>query len=455
LDLLHALHLSSWLQRLSELAASGELLEALALQLAAIAALFLLAWGIRAATRPWTDRLSDLAAAHLHLPPAPAELHRLMVFFYAWLLLVIADRVGARLGAEVRLIEIAATLVGLAIVLRLSALFLRDALLARVVAAAASIIAALAMLDLLSVTAAALDSLSITIGTLRLSILLVLKAALVVAVLLWAAFGLARLSSARLQRVAGLSPSVQILTGNLIKIALVSVALLIGLDTVGINLTAFTVFSGAVGVGVGFGLQKVVSNFISGIILLAERSIKPGDVIEVGSTFGSITYLGARYTSVRGRDGKEYLIPNENLIANQVINWSYSNSLVRVDTPFGVAYSSNLHQVRKIAIDVASRTPRVLASPQPLCHVTGFGDSAVNLVLRFWIEDPANGVTNIKGDVLLALWDAFHEHKVEIPFPQRDLHLRELPAAMLPRRGRSRPPEKAAPPPPSRIAKTR
>src|SRR5438105_6228367 len=227
------------------------------------------------------------------------------------------------------------------------------------------------------------------------------QAVLVVVILLWAALGLARVIDTKLQNSAALSPSVQVLTGNLVRIALISVALLIGLNAVGIDLTAFAVFSGAVGVGIGFGLQKIVSNFVSGIILLLERSIKPGDVIEVGSTFGSVTYLGARYASVRGRDGKEYLIPNENLITNQVVNWSYSSLLVRLDVPFGVAYDSDLHAVRELAVEVAKRTRRVLASPTPVCHLTQFGDSAVNLLLRFWIEDPANGVTNIKGAVLL------------------------------------------------------
>jgi len=209
-------------------------------------------------------------------------------------------------------------------------------------------------------------------------------------------------------------------------IALITVALLIGLNAVGIDLTAFAVFSGAVGVGVGFGLRKIVSNFVSGIILLLERSIKPGDVIEVGTTFGIVTHLGARYAAVRGRDGKEYLIPNENLIANQVINWSYSSPLVRLDAPFGVAYGSDLHAVRALAVEVAGCTNRVLASPRPVCHVTGFGDSAVNMLLRFWIEDPTGGVTNIKGEVLLGLWDAFNEKRIEIPMPQREVRIRDL-----------------------------
>ena len=427
---LHAPDLSNWLRRLSEFAVSRELLVSLGLQLFAAVILFAAAWGVRVAMRPGIDRLTELAGRHVRIASLPSELPRLITLAVAWLLLVMADAVGARLGGDVQLIGIVATLTGLWVALRISALFLRDALLARVVATVAWIIAALAVLGLLAPTSAALDSLAINIGALRLSVLLVIKAGFIVAILLWAALGLSQLISARLHRMAALSPSVQVLTGNLIRITLVMVALLIGLNIVGINLTAFTVFSGAVGVGIGFGLQKIVSNFISGIILLTERSIKPGDVIEVGGTFGSVTHLGARYASVRGRDGKEYLIPNENLITNQVVNWSYSSSLVRLDVPFGVAYASDLYEVRTIAVEAARRAGRVLAAPQPVCHVTGFGDSAVNLVLRFWIDDPVDGVTNIKGEVMLALWDAFRKHGIELPYPQRELRLRELPAAL-------------------------
>ena len=438
MDSLDSARLSGWLRRLGAFAASRQVLDALIPQVVAIAAMFLLAWGIRAATRAWTDRLVARATTLFRVPRIAGELQHLLTFGYAWLLLVIVENVGDRLGSDVRLVGVAASLTALWIVLRASARLLRDAFLARVVATFAWIVAALDILGLLGPTAAALDSLAITVGALRVSVLLVIKAGLMIAILLWAALALARLISARLQRVTAFSPSIQVLTGNLIKIALVCVALLIGLNTVGIDLTAFTVFSGAVGVGLGFGLQKIVSNFVSGIILLLERSVKPGDVIEVGSTFGSIIFLGARYASVRGRDGKEYLIPNENLITNEVVNWSYSNSLVRLDAEFGVAYASDLHAVRDLSVEVAVATARVLETPRPVCHVTGFGDSAVNLILRFWIADPANGVTNVKGDVLLGLWDAFLERGIELPFPQRDLHIRDLPSAAFPRSQRSR-----------------
>lgn len=410
-----------------EFAESPAVLESLALQVALIGVLFALAWGIRAATRTATDRLAE---RHLRPEWVRLELARLATLIYAWLLLVIAARVGDRFGLDLKLVGVAATLAALWIVLRGSTLLFRDAMMARLVAVAAWVIAALDITGLLAPTSAALDSAAINLGTLRLSLLLVVKAVLVIGLLLWIALALSRLIGARIERFVGLSPSIQTLTRNLAKIALIFLALLIGLDAVGIDLTAFTVFSGAIGVGLGFGLQKIVSNFVSGIILLAERSIKPGDVIEVGHTYGYVTSLGARYASVRGRDGKEYLIPNETLITNEVVNWSYTNAFVRIDLAFGVAYGTDLRFVRRLAIEAAEGTQRVLEAPPPLCHVTEFGDNGINLVLRFWIEDPANGVTNVKGDVFLALWDKFVEQHIEVPFPQRDIRVRDIPAAL-------------------------
>lgn len=405
-------------------------LESAALQLALVGALAALAWGIRAATRAQTDRLVDrLVARFPRLEWLRRELHRLAGVAYAWVLLVVAEGLAARLDIGLPLLGIAATLAVLWIVLRGSTLVFGDALLARLVAWAAWLVAALQITGLLDPAAAALDAAAITIGSVRLSLLLLAKAVLVIAILLWGALGLARLIGARIENFAGLSPSVQTLTRNLVTIALVFLALLIGLNAVGIDLTAFTVLSGAIGVGLGFGLQKIVSNFVSGIILLAERSIKPGDVIQVGDTHGFVTALGARYTAVRGRDGKEYLIPNETLITNQVVNWSYTSPLVRLDLKFGVAYGSDLRLVRRLAIEAAQATPRVLAAPQPLCHVTEFGDNGINLLLRFWIDDPIDGVVNVKGDVFLALWDRFVEHAIEVPFPQRDIHVRDVATA--------------------------
>jgi small-conductance mechanosensitive channel len=199
---------------------------------------------------------------------------------------------------------------------------------------------------------------------------------------------------------------------------------MVALNTVGIDLTALAIFSGAVGVGIGLGLQKIVANLLSGIILLLEKSIKPGDVIEIEKTFGWVTSLGARYVAVRSRDGKEYLIPNEDLITHAVVNWTYSTSLVRLDVPFGVAYGSDLCQVRDLAVAAAEHAGRVLRDPRPVCHATSLGDAAINLVLRFWVADPQNGVTNVRGDVIVALYDSLCANGIEIPFPQYEVRIK-------------------------------
>jgi small-conductance mechanosensitive channel len=167
----------------------------------------------------------------------------------------------------------------------------------------------------------------------------------------------------------------------------------------------------------------VVSNLVSGVIILLDKSVKPGDVISLGETFGWIESLGARYVSVVTRDGKEYLIPNEDLITGQVVNWSHSNEFVRIDLTFGSAYRDDPHLVRKLAIEAALATDRVLKDRPAVCHITGFGDSSVDYVLRFWIRDPVEGLTNIRGNVYLALWDTFHAHGITIPFPQREVRM--------------------------------
>jgi small-conductance mechanosensitive channel len=421
---------SLWLNRAAEFVGSREFLGVVVLQLGLVAVLLALAWGLRVAGRGLIDVLAARVRRSLSSGRLANELPGLVTLAIAWLLLVVAKQVGMGFGLDLELVGIAATLTALGIVLRTITLLFRDPVFARLVALAAWIIAALDITGLLAPTAAALDSAAVTVGMMRLSLLMVVNAFLIIAVLLWAAVALTGLIGARIEHLTGVSPSVQTLARNLVKLSLIFLALLIGVNAVGIDLTALTVFSGAIGVGLGFGLQKIVSNFVSGIILLVEQSIKPGDVIEVGDTYGTVSALGARYTAVRSRAGKEYLIPNETLITNQVTNLSYSTTLLRLDARFGVDYSSDLRQVRRLAIEAAERTPRVLASPAPACHVVEIGDSSVNFVLRFWIDDPVNGIKSVIGEVYLAIWDSLHENGIEFPFPQRDIRIREVPAAL-------------------------
>ncbi|WP_437405399.1 mechanosensitive ion channel family protein [Sinorhizobium meliloti] len=269
---------------------------------------------------------------------------------------------------------------------------------------------------------AALDAAAVNLGVMRLSLLIVLKAVVLTIALIWVAVLVGNVLAHWVQRSGDLSPSFKVLISKVIKIVLIMIAGAVALSATGIDLTALTVFSGAVGVGVGFGLQKVVSNFISGIIILLDKSIKPGDTITLGDTFGSIRDLRARFVSVITRDGKEYLIPNEDFISQQVVNWSFSSDYVRIDVDFGTSYDSDPHEVVRIAIGTASSVPRVVnAYKAPVCWMTAFGASSLDFRLRFWISDPANGLTNVRGQVLMALWDAFKEAGISIPFPHREI----------------------------------
>ena len=268
-----------------------------------------------------------------------------------------------------------------------------------------------------------LEQLAIEFGDFRLSILVIVKALVVTGIL----FSVARLISTntakRIRNNAEISPSMQVLMVKFMQVILYGFTFFIGLKAVGFDLTGLAVLSGAIGIGLGFGLQKVVSNLVSGIIILLDKSIKPGDVISLGDTFGWINTLGARYASVVTRDGKEFLIPNEDLITNQVVNWSHTNDFVRLDIFFGTAYGDDPHKVRALAREAAASVDRVLTVRPPVCHIVGFGDSSVDYILRFWITDPTGGLTNIRGNVYLALWDIFKENNISIPFPQREVRM--------------------------------
>jgi small-conductance mechanosensitive channel len=195
----------------------------------------------------------------------------------------------------------------------------------------------------------------------------------------------------------------------------------------GIDLTALAVFGGAIGVGLGLGLQKVVSNFISGVILLLDKSIKPGDVIEISNTYGKINKLAARYTSVISRDGREHLVPNEDIITQPVINWTFSSNRVRRHLPVNVSYKADIEKAMNLMMQAANETPRVIKNPEPRVLIKSFGDNGVDLELRMWIIDSENGVSNIASDVYLQIWHKFNEEGIEFPYPQRDIHIVSMP----------------------------
>ncbi|MGR3198008.1 MAG: mechanosensitive ion channel family protein [Paracoccus sp. (in: a-proteobacteria)] len=281
----------------------------------------------------------------------------------------------------------------------------------------------LRLFDLTDSVALFLDRMAIEMGDIRISVLTLVQMVATLAVFFLIAKFTSRWLSARIAASEDLTPSMRVLTVKLLQTALFILAFVIGLRAIGIDLTALAFLSGAIGLGLGFGLQKVVSNLVSGVIILMDKSIKPGDVISIGETFGWINKLGARYASISTRDGREYLIPNEDLITGQVVNWSHSDEFVRLDINFGTSYGDDPHMVRRIAVEAALTDSRVLSTRPPVCHIVGFGDSSVDYVLRFWIKDPTGGLTNIRGKVFLALWDTFKAHGVTIPFPQREVRI--------------------------------
>ncbi len=323
------------------------------------------------------------------------------------------------------LIGLAATLAAIYVGIAFAARLVRNRPLRRMVTWGLWIYATLYMLNVADDVAVFLNGVALTIGEFRLSVMTVLTALVVVGALLTMARLVSTTTAATIRKNEDISPSMQVLAVKGVQILLYGLAFFIGVRAVGIDLTGLAVLSGAIGVGLGFGLQKVVSNLVSGVIILLDKSIKPGDVISLGETFGWIQTLGARYASVVTRDGKEYLIPNEDLITGQVVNWSHSNDFVRLDIYFGTAYADDPHVVRKLAVEAAKSVDRVLSYKAPVCHIVGFGDSSVDYILRFWIKDPTGGLTNIRGNVYLALWDAFKENDISIPFPQREVKVIE------------------------------
>ncbi len=307
------------------------------------------------------------------------------------------------------------------IVIRLLTSMMPNRALARGVATVVWSVAALSIFGLLTPITDFLSHLSLTIGENSFNALEMIKGLALAAVFLQAASLAGQFADKRIQRINDLSPSLKVLMIKVVKVVLFTAAVLSAMSSVGIDLTSLAIFSSALGVGIGFGLKTVFSNYVAGIILLMDNSIKPGDTIEVGGVFGMVGDMHARYASVLTRDGTEYLIPNEQLIAGQVVNWTYSDRNVRLKVPVGVAYESDVEKALDLLAEAAVGVKRVLTSPAPAPRLKGFGDNSVDLELRIWIADAEKGVTNVRSEVMLRIWRLFHENGIEFPFPQRDV----------------------------------
>ncbi|ATX79763.1 Mechanosensitive ion channel [Mariprofundus aestuarium] len=287
------------------------------------------------------------------------------------------------------------------------------------------IIVALHLLGWLPDVLAALDGLAFSLGDARISLLLALKLIITIVFFWIVALWLANFIEQRLSNFEHFSLSARVALAKTSKFLLIAIAIFVGLDAAGVDLTALTVFSGAVGVGIGFGLQRISSNFISGFILLFDRSIKPGDVITVRDKFGWVQELRARYIVVRDRDGVETLIPNENLVTSEVINWSYTDPDIRMKLPVQISYNDDPEEAMRLMLECAKASPRVQDDPVPLTRLMEFGDNGILLELRIWILDPENGLGGVRSEVNLAIWRAFKKAGITIPYPQRDIHIKD------------------------------
>lgn len=353
------------------------------------------------------------------------------IALYLTLSLYIAVMSGV--GQEIWLLETGRSLLTAWILVRLVTLVIQSAFWSKVAFYTIWPIMVLDVFGVLELVTGQLDAMSLTITPgdeargipgATISILDVIRAAIIFGLFFWVANTVGNFLITRLNRVDELNSSLKALFAKVIDLLLPVIALLLSLQVVGFNLASLAIFGGAVGLGIGLGLQRIISNFAAGVTLLADKSIKPGDVIEVGDTFGWVEAMNSRYVAVRTRDGTEHLVPNDTFMNEGVVNWSHKDRIVRIHAQIGVSYAADVREVQKLCEDMAIRQKRVIQVPAPRCNLVAFGDSAVNFDLRFWISDPQNGVSNVRSDVMMAVWEELKARNIEIPYPQRDLHLK-------------------------------
>ena len=321
------------------------------------------------------------------------------------------------------LIMVAAKLAMAWLIIRLITSVIRNAFIVQVVSLSAWAIAALSIIGQLEPAIDALDAVSVEIGGLRLTPLLLIKLGALLILALWLTSIASNFAESRINRSSDLTPSIQVLLVKMIRMGLMMVAIVIALGAVGINLSALAVFTGAAGVGIGLGLQKIVANFISGLILLVDKSVKPGDLVTIGDSSGRISAMKTRYISVAAGDGREFLIPNEDLVTQKVVNWTYTDKNTLVKIAFGTNYDADPRLVCKLAAEIAAANPRATKGKTPNCNLTEFAEAGMKFSLTFWIADP-DGMDNVKSEVMLSLWDAFKREGIRVPYPVREIRVR-------------------------------
>jgi small-conductance mechanosensitive channel len=422
------------------LQAAGDILERLLLpaslvQYAVIGAAIALGWWIARLLRP-----------HLSSAMAPDDLRSRareagwVAAPYGVILLILASADGLlhAAGVPARLVDVAVQLTALLLVIRLAVYIVRVSLGSRArikgwgtpISIIVWVFLSLHLLGWGDTVIGALDGIGVDLGKTRVSVWSVAKLLVTVSLFVVAAMWVSRWLERRVLKLDALPPTMRIGIAKFVQAFLVGLSVLVGLNAAGLDLTTLNVLTGAIGIGLGFGLQSIAANFVSGFVLLMDRSIKPGDVISFTGTtgtategFGWVEELRGRYVVVRDRDGVATLVPNQNLITNPVINWSYTDPRVRLKLPVRVSYKDDPELAMRLLLDATVDHPRVVRDPAPVARLMSFGDHGIDLELRFWIPDPQEGVNNVRSDVNRAIWRLFRENGITIPVAQREVRL--------------------------------
>ena len=397
-------------------------------QIAAMAATLALALLLRRSFRRFLDKLSDERVFGSILRRVIRTVAAIALPVCWTIGLSIVSAVFDAMGLAIGLMRLVNSLLVAYIVIRVAAIFIPGAYWSSVFAWVAWSVAALNAVGVLDPVIEWMQATGMTIGGVSINLWAIVKGLMLTAILIWISTAITEAVGRRLDAIPSMNPAMRLLITKILQMLLIAIAVIVGLTAVGVDLTVFAVFSGALGIGIGLGLQQSVSNLFASFSLLADRSVQPGDVIEIetpqGATYGRVNKMTTRYVSVRTRDNTATLVPNQMMVANPVTNWSYGDKKMRLRAAVGVSYSTDLDQAIALCIGAAADVERVLSDPKPVCLLRGFGDSSVDLEVRFWITDPENGVANITSQVLMNVWRRFKENDIEIPFPQRDLNLR-------------------------------
>jgi small-conductance mechanosensitive channel len=419
---------------------AGEIIERLLqpeslLQLGVIGAALLLGWWIARLVRP---RFASTTAPD-DLPGRLREAAWVAApFAITLLILATLDGLLHASGVPARFVDVAVQLTALLLLIRLVVYVIRVSLGAKArikgwgtpLSLIVWVFLSLHLLGWGDTAIGVLDGMGVNLGKTRISVWSVAKLLVTVSLFVLAAMWISRWLERRVLKLDALPSTMRIGIAKFTQAFLVGLSVLVGLNAAGLDLTTLNVLTGAIGIGLGFGLQSIAANFVSGFVLLMDRSIKPGDVISFTGMpgtategFGWVEELRGRYVVVRDRDGVSTLVPNQNLITNPVINWSYADPRVRLKLPVRVSYNSDPELAMQLMLQASDGHPRVVQDPAPVARLMSFSDHGIDLELRFWIPDPQEGVNNVRSDVNRAIWRLFRQHGIVIPVAQREVRL--------------------------------